>query len=162
MAKQLIYRMELAGEACGQLPSGAEFVSCASPAVLAGRFGVFIRHLGAVGFLKDLVKLGTAARSYDCLLVGDRVVSECYSVVGRCRYYEVEQDAVVMGPAWTDAGARGKGLATGLLKSVMNRHMGEGRRVFYIDTSEKNVAMQRVIEGCGFGAVWKRVEKCVA
>ena len=107
----------------------------------------------------DLLKLATASRSYDCLVTEGRVVSECYSTVGHCRHYAVEADAVVLGPVWTDVEARGKGLASGLLRSAMNRHIREGRRVFYIDTSQKNVAMQKVIEGCGFGEPWRVVEK---
>ena len=112
--------------------------------------GIMFRHL-RWGCLKDIIKLATARRSYFFITDGKKVVSEAYITVGQCRYYNVEDDAAVIGPVWTDEEIRGKGLATGLLKRTINSLVQSGFSVIYIDTSENNKAMQSVIKKCGFG-----------
>jgi len=117
------------------------------------------RRLGPGGLVKDLVKLATRGRHYFCIVENGRIVSDAYVVVGRCRHYDVEPDAAVIGPVWTADEARGKGLATRLLQQTMAALQGHGCSTFYIDTSDKNAAMLAVIEKCGFGQPVQRIEK---
>jgi RimJ/RimL family protein N-acetyltransferase len=82
--------------------------------------------------------------------------------LSRCRYYPVDRGAAVIGPVETTADCRGKGLATWGLIMAMEQLTRTGRRTFYIDTSEGNVAMQTVIARCGFGdpiACYERDER---
>lgn len=112
--------------------------------------GLLIRHRGIFGFLKDIAKLVTPRRAYYCISDGKKIVSEAYVTIGKCKHYKIEDNAAVVGPVWTDANIRGKGLATGLLKRVINSLVGNGCNSIYIDTSERNLAMQKVIKNCGF------------
>ena len=65
--QQLIYRQDRAEGFDVQLAAGVNLVSCRMSADLVGRAVVFLRHLGVVGFLKDVLKLATSMQK----LLGD-------------------------------------------------------------------------------------------
>ncbi|MBO0699449.1 MAG: GNAT family N-acetyltransferase, partial [Zavarzinella sp.] len=118
-----------------------------------------LRHLGAVsdycgkpGAAKAVAKLATGRRTLYLVTHGGRTLSAGWCTVGRCQYYKVEPEAVVVGPIWTSEAARGRGLATAALQLALNEQVRRGRTLFYIDTEKKNHPAQRVFEKCGFGA----------
>jgi predicted acetyltransferase len=57
----------------------------------------------------------------------------------------------VIGPVWTAPAVRGRVLATWALKRVINELVKRKNHEIYIDTSESNYAMQKVIDRCEFG-----------
>jgi GNAT superfamily N-acetyltransferase len=160
MSHQLIYRQERTEPFQVDLPVGFRFVFCNGI-----RDGLQIAGLlrkrpeGGGSVVKDLLKLATPARLYACLIGPAGIASECYVTVGHCRHYEVEKNAAVLGPVWSDPAWRGKGLATRLLKLAMSHLLSRGYPLFYIDTSDQNIAMRHVIERCGFGAPVKEIPK---
>ncbi len=149
--KQLIYRYECLAPFELEDSDGIDFIKYRNGIDAIKYMALLIWHRGIAGYVKDVVKLFTAGRYYFCIVDDNRIVSEVYVVIGKCRFYEVDESAAVLGPVWTDGNMRGKGLATSLLKRTINSLLALGYNTFYIDTSENNPAMQNVIEKCGFG-----------
>lgn len=154
---QLIYRQQYTAPFEVLDMAEFEFVECWTGVDAVKHVAVLGRHRGVLGFLKDVAKLMTSCRSYFYITDGKRIVSEVYVTVGQCRHYEVESNAAVLGPVWTDVNTRGKGLATYLLKRTINALIKKQLNILYIDTSENNKAMQNVIGKCGFGESIKRI-----
>jgi RimJ/RimL family protein N-acetyltransferase len=151
VAFQLVYRAVRTEPFADPPRADARFVFLDSARAAAGWFGPLARCWGKAGAAKAAAKLATARRSLYLLADGDRVLSTGWCTVGRCRYYKVEPDAVVVGPIWTAEDARGRGLAADGLRRAMDAFVGRGRSVFYTDTSKANAAARRVFEKCGFG-----------
>src|SRR4051794_32152821 len=70
------------------------------------------RHSGFLGALKTVAKLATPRRSMYLVAKDGRIVSTGWCTIGRCSYYQVESNAVVVGPIWSCENARGQGIAT--------------------------------------------------
>jgi len=118
-----------------------------------------LETIGAYGLLKCLLKLLSGKRNVYLILKENQVVHLGWIALGFCRFYDVEPGSAVIGPVWTDGEHRGRGLATVALVQVMNRLTARSVSVFYIDTSEQNLAMQRVIGKCGFGLPILKIKK---
>jgi hypothetical protein len=159
MSNQLIYRQERTEPFELDLPAGFRFVLCHGVRDGLRIAGLLRKRPEGGSVLKDLLRLATPARLYACLIGPAGIASESYVTLSHCRHYDVEKDAAVLGPVWTDPALRGKGLARCLLKLTMNQMMTSGRSLFYIDTSDQNVAMQHVVARCGFGAPIMRLPK---
>jgi ribosomal protein S18 acetylase RimI-like enzyme len=114
-------------------------------------FGELSQRFGKVGALKTVMKLFTRSRSFYFVTDGGRVVSDGWCTLGRCGYYKIEPNAVVIGPIWTSDECRGRGLATRALMLAMNDLYRRGTKVFYIDTAKTNTPAQKVFAKCGFG-----------
>ena len=148
--KQLIYKEHYERPLTLPDTGGFEFIAMWGIRDGLRNIGILFRHL-RWQCVKDIIKLFTANRFYFCMVKGRKIVSEAYVSVGQCRYYDVEDNAAVIGPVWTDTDSRGKGLATGLLTRTINALLEKDYSIVYIDTSENNKAMQSVIKKCGFG-----------
>ncbi len=148
--KQLIYKKYYERPLALPDISGFEFIAMWGMRDGLQNIEILFQHL-RWQCIKDIIKLSTANRFYFCIVNGKKIVSEAYVTVGQCRYYDVEDNAAVIGPVWTDADSRGKGLATGLLTRTINALLEKGYSTIYTDTSENNKAMQNVIKKCGFG-----------
>lgn len=107
--------------------------------------------LGRAGAAKALAKLATGRRMLYLAWFQNRPASYGWCSLGFCRHYPVEPQAVVIGPIFTVAELRGRGLAAFALGRALDSFFLRGRRIFYIDTSTENAASRRVIEKCGFG-----------
>ena len=149
---QFVYRQVAKNTAKVDLDRDIEYVFVNSTGQAARQFGAIASYCGKPGALKAAAKLAAKHRSFYMLKHAGKVVSAGWCTVGRCKYYKVESDAVVIGPIWTDPKMRGKGLATRALQLVLQEHIGLGRTLFYIDTEKTNLPAQRVFEKCGFGA----------
>lgn len=150
---QLVYRTERAApfEAAAAAPEGERFLFLHSGTDALKHFGTLKQRFGTAGAVKTVMKLFTKSRSLYLVTAGGRVVSDGWCTVGRCGYYKIEPDAVVVGPIWTSDECRGRGLATRALMLAMNDLHRRGTRVFYIDTAKTNTPAQKVFEKCGFG-----------
>ncbi len=108
---------------------------------------------GRFGMWKVLLKLLAGRRVFYGIMhsvAGESIVHYGWISLGFCRYYPVERSAAVVGPVWTAPVARGGGLAIRALKLALNELAQAGIERVYIDTSEDNAAMLRVIRHCGF------------
>jgi GNAT superfamily N-acetyltransferase len=110
-----------------------------------------IRVVGVVGAAKTVMKLMTPSRLFYGVKCGRDIAHYGWITKGKCNFYPVEPEAVVVGPVETAPAFRGRGLATVGLTFVLRVMAGKGCRLFYIDTAATNFPMQRVIEKCGFG-----------
>ena len=148
---QLVYRLERSTP-FGSLPnSGPKFEFFAgSPTGLAA-FRTLAGVFGLPGAVKATAKLATPRRHLYVLRNESRVVSYGWGTIGKCGYYKIEHDAVVIGPIWTHPESRGQGLATVSLQAAIDRWISHGRRLFYIDTERDNIPAQKVFARCGFG-----------
>lgn len=113
--------------------------------------GYLKRLHGPAGALKSLLKVCTARRFFYLALEDDEVVSTGWCTKAPCKHYQIEPQAVVIGPIWTDPGQRRRGLATYALKNAINECVQNGFQLIYIDTSRDNIGAQRVFANCGFG-----------
>lgn len=159
MPKQLIYRQNRTEPFDVRLPQGYRFILCNGVRDGLQLAPFLVRRTGIVGFLKNILKLATSSRAYACLLHSAAVRSECTITLSHCKHYDVEEGSVVLGPVWTDPAMRGEGLATVLLKLIINTMMFRRHSIFYIDTSDENNAMQHVIKNCGFDAPVRSIPK---
>lgn len=159
MPIQLIYRQERTEPFDVALASAARFILCNGVRDGLQLAGFLMKRSENAGLVKDILKLATPSRLYACLVAADSILSECYITLSHCRHYKVERRSVVLGPVWTDRDCRGQGLATSLLKSIMNNMISRGNTIFYIDTSDQNTAMQHVIQHCGFGTPTREITK---
>jgi predicted GNAT family acetyltransferase len=149
---QLVYRMEARELKTVELDQGLCFLMLNSGVEGIRHFKTIATCFGKAGATKAVAKLCTRSRSLYLITRDGVVVSSGWCTIGRCAYYKVEPDSVVIGPIWTSDSVRGRGLATKALQLAMNEHVRRGRSLFYIDTEKKNLAAQRVFEKCGFGA----------
>ena len=150
--RQRVYRQERDREFQIEPGEGLQFKLVAGPADL-GSCGTVLRSaFGLVGCLKACLKVATSSRMLYIVISEDRIVNWGWISLSFCRYYPVAEKDVVFGPVQTEAACRGNGYATWGLKHAMNALVRRGYRVFFIDTSHDNLAMQRVIDHCGFGA----------
>lgn len=125
---------------------------CAASAYEVLRHRIAVRQrCGIGGLLKTVLKCATPGRAFFFVMQAGAIIHSGWISFGFCRYYAVDEQAVVIGPVWTAPEARGKGAATFALESVMRELYRRSRAVVYVDTSEDNAAMRRVIEKCGFG-----------
>lgn len=150
MVRQLIYRREFA-----EPPASSEaedgFILCDGIVAGLAIWPALRKHLGWGGGVKVLAKLTTATRQFYGIMRHGEIVSHGHVAISFCRHYPVDPGSVVIGPVWTRPDSRGQGLATRGVNGAMRAMFRRGRRVFYIDTSETNIPMQRVIARCGFG-----------
>ena len=151
MIRQFVYRREVSTpfEIRNGGPGILQLHEC--PASALSMWGALRASFGFRGAVKLLAKLATPSRRFYCILHEGEIVSHGFLSVSFCRFYPVEKGSIVIGPVWTRPECRGRGLATRGLMGVINAMVSHGLRVFYIDTSETNIAMQRVIAKCGFG-----------
>ena len=111
-----------------------------------------IRRFGLAGALKTLLKLSSRSRKFYCVLLDCGIVNYGWVNLSFCRHYDVSEGDVVIGPVWTDPAFRRRGMAVYGIKMLVNEMFSRGYSVFFIDTAETNLPMQKVISKCGFGA----------
>jgi len=153
--KQLIYRRDEGDE----YPSvdTAGFVYCRRAGDLALLADALLARFGWVAYWKMRVKLMAGQRAFFGIVQSPENAAHPLCLVhygwisfGFCRFYKVETNSAVIGPVWTDPELRGGGLATRALKLSLNRLLVAAIQRVYIDTSEDNASMQKVIRRCGF------------
>jgi len=162
-ARQLVYRQKRTDLLYVEQRQGAEFKLLATWGDLASCLGAARRCFGLVGLLKTAAKLATSSRLFYAVMVERNIVSWGGISVSFCGHYRVEKMDVVIGPVWTVPESRGQGFATMGLRMAINAMIGRGHRVFFIDTSETNIGMQKVIARCGFGepvSSYPRADRC--
>ena len=151
LVSQVVFRQQRARPFVVTAPAGAEFVYCRTTAEFAPHFRSFCKIDGTASACKAALKLTTSRRSWYAMLCDGEIQHHGWMTSGRCKYYHVERDAIVIGPIWTSGDARGRGLATAATFFAMNQWLARGETVFYIDTTTDNAPCLRVIERCGFG-----------
>jgi RimJ/RimL family protein N-acetyltransferase len=148
---QIFNRMERSVPYEVMLDAGSTFLFLASSTAWLPWQRELRQSLGFFGMCKSAAKLATGVRHLYAVVRDGRVLSYGWGTVGRCQYYEIERQAVVIGPIWSDPDVRGKGIATAALLLAVNEYMRRGRTQFYIDTAKHNLPAQRVFHKCGFG-----------
>lgn len=147
---QLIYRMRREQPFAVAEPAGVEFRYATSLVQFAGLAGALRRRVSAPELLRAALRIAAGRRFY-CVLRQGRILHHGWANVAFCRHYKVGPGEVVIGPIWSAPESRGMGLATYATQSAINRLIAEGLTVFYIDTSNENLACQAMIAKCGFG-----------
>jgi len=100
--------------------------------------------------LKAALKIWSGRRIFFWNSSGSKVVQSGWANIGFCRHYDVEPNSVVLGTLWTEPEFRGRGLASSaIIRTIAFLHR-RGYKRFYIDTSEENIASQRMIAKAGF------------
>jgi len=148
---QLVYRMERKSPYEVTLDPKWRFEFLNSPLQGLRSFGAIASYAGKAGAAKSLAKLATSRRKMYMICQGGRAVSVGWCMIGKCGYYKIESDAVVIGPIWTSDEIRGQGLAPKALELAINQLIRDGHSLFYIDTEKMNLPAQRVFAKCGFG-----------
>ena len=148
---QLVFRADFHEPLDADPPAGVAFTSCRGPLSYL-RAAWRLRTLFSLAeTVKNLLKVMTNRRLFYFSSDAQEVLHYGWLTTGHCRQYRIERDAVVIGPIWTSAAARGRGVATFATKMAINELVAAGHHIFYIDTSMQNTPCLRVIEKCGFG-----------
>ncbi len=149
---QLVFRKVVGGRCPEPVAAhGLTFFLCDTAQTVWDQRSLLIRCLGWGGWLKTLAKAATPRRCFFGVSAGHDLIHTGWLSLGFCRYYAVEENAVVVGPIWTDPAARGRGAATLALNAVVREMFRRSRAIVYIDTSCDNTPCLKVIEKCGFG-----------
>lgn len=159
---QLVFRLARKGKQRATSPTGAAFHYLDNPVALLLLQKTLRTRLSPRRLLKAAAKLATRVRHYYVVTLGDRVVSDGWVTLGWCRHYRIEPESAVIGPVWTDAAHRGKGLASFALSRAVDEIYERGTSVTYIDTGRDNVGMQKAIARVGYGkpiAAFPRVDE---
>jgi GNAT superfamily N-acetyltransferase len=148
----MVYRLRVTSARHVENVQGATFHYLDSPTALPWILRAIAGRHRRAALVKTIAKLATSSRQYYCVTIDGAIVSDGWVTLGRCDHYTIEREAALIGPTWTDPDHRGKGLATFALGHAINALHVRGHDLTYIDTSKDNVAMQRVIARCGYGA----------
>jgi hypothetical protein len=151
MRNQFIYRQERYDKFSVENRENSSFIFCNNPLNAFTLWHQLVLALGFAHFLKLVVKLFTPIRMFYCVIVQNQIAGYGYVTASRCKHYPVEKEAIVIGPVMTSEDFRSRGIATFALKKTINELILKDFHIFYIDTSEMNFQMQRVISKCAFG-----------
>jgi hypothetical protein len=157
--KHIVYRCECGDR--GVPPSAGECtpVIVASPVQALGRFVALVRVMGVVSVLRLLLRLCRRGRLFYYVADQGQWMHWGGITLDWCRYYRVNTGEAVFGPVETAAEFRGRGVASQAICGAMRVLAGRGVRVFYVDTSEQNVAMQQAARKAGFKDTGVRYER---
>ena len=151
VSRQFVYRQVRSNELPAEERKGVEFRLLASLGDARPLRGALTRVFGLFGWLKVCVKLAALKRLLYVVIVEGRIVNWGWIAVSFCRHYPVEDGDVVIGPLETEEADRRQGYATWGVKRAISAMARRGHRVFFINTHEGNLNMQKVIAACGFG-----------
>jgi RimJ/RimL family protein N-acetyltransferase len=148
--ERLIYRMDVSAPLPPKvLPEGA-FIVAAKPRSVAANFLVWVKTWGWKEAIKTAMKVLSGKRFLFGVIREKRVVQFGWLNVGKCRFYPVEQNAIVVETLWTNPEHRGQGLASATIHQGLVYLSQRGYRRFYVDTILANRASHRMIEKAGF------------
>lgn len=159
---QLIYRQVWSAGKVSGVEAHEGFFLCRTPFDGFAQGEALAKRFGVLDCVKTILKLCTRTRLLYGIKQEKAIVHTAWVTIGECRYYNVEREAVVIGPVFTDEMWRGKGLAAAAARQAMAILSAGRDRIFYIDTSDSNTASQRFIAKSGFGlpiAVYIRSSK---
>lgn len=133
--------------------SNFEVIFISNALKLLPNFFRFISYFGfTVELFKICMKICLKRNVLYVVLEKNLIVSDGLITFGHCNYYKIGKNDCVIGPVHTDSECRGKGLATiGLYGCVNYLISNFSLNYAYIDTTEDNFAMQKVISKVGFG-----------
>jgi GNAT superfamily N-acetyltransferase len=151
LQSQFVYRMVRDAPFAAHWPAGHAFVFLSGAGAAAAHFALLKNAYGTAGAIKAALKLATARRTAYLVHRGGTVVSTGWCMLHQSKFYDTERSAITIGPIETSASVRGLGLASLALQAAIDAHLRRGARIFYIDTSQGNLAAQRVIAKCGWG-----------
>jgi len=101
---------------------------------------------------KLLIKLILKRNVLYSLILNNKIISDGVVSFGQCNYYDVGKNDCIIGTVYSDPQYRGKGLATTAIAScIVSLNIHRSLENVYIDTSDNNIGMQKVIEKLGFG-----------
>jgi hypothetical protein len=146
---QLVYRMERSKPYEVGPMDGVEFDFCDSLRAYWSHHGPLRRVVGAVEWARGMARI-LRGRMFYCVRSGDTLLHTGWATVSFCRHYKVGRGEVVIGPIWSSAEARGRGIATYATKRAINEFIARNHSVFFIDTSNSNLSCIRLIEKCEF------------
>jgi RimJ/RimL family protein N-acetyltransferase len=148
---QFVYRMVRTAPYDLHWPAGFTFLFLGSAASALTHFSLLKSAYGFAGALKATLKLVTAQRTAYLVHRAGQVVSTGWCMRDQSKFYNTERGAITIGPIETSESVRGMGLASIALQGAINAHLLRGASIFYIDTSQGNIAAQRVFAKCGWG-----------
>jgi len=123
---------------------------CDSPFAALASAAAWRRMLGFAGLARFFMRLMKGRRSAALASVSGRPAGYVYVTRGFCRYYTVASRDAVIGPVFVRPSFRGRGIAGCLVANAVRRASDAGAATIWIDTSEDNAAMLRIIGKCGF------------
>ncbi len=149
-AEHLFYRMDLTQPLPREHLLQGAFFMAKSQRDVRSYFMLWKRQLGWLEAIKAALKILTGSQVFYGVVLGQDLIHTGWATRGFCRFYQIEDDAVVLESVWTAPAYRGRGLAQAALTETLAVLSQTGCRRFYIDTSPKNVASQRMISKVGF------------
>ena len=150
---QLVYRQQRSLPfALSSLPHDTSFFYCKGSIDALRFFRLIIKCFGLISAIKVLLKLLTPSREFYAILQNNRIVHHAWVTLSHCRYYRIESPSAVIGPIWSHPSIRNQGLGTFALRKTINLLLARNLHIYYIDTSDDNLACQRLIHKCEFGS----------
>jgi GNAT superfamily N-acetyltransferase len=148
--EHLFYRMDLSEPLARKPLRHGRFIIARNARDVRSHFSLWRRHFGEIEAMKTALKVLSGSQVFFGTLLGRELVQMGWATRGFCRYYRLEEEAIVLESLWTAPAHRGKGLAPAALRETISKLSKSGSRRFYIDTTPKNLASQRMIAKAGF------------
>lgn len=111
---------------------------------------IWWRIIGTTGVARLAARLAKGKRQAVLAMVKGRPAGFAYVTRGFCRYYKIQAGDAVVGPVFVRENCRGCGLGVRIVNDALRVLARQGVETAWIDTSEDNAAMLKVIERCGF------------
>jgi RimJ/RimL family protein N-acetyltransferase len=146
----LIYRLDLTAPLSETPLSKGAFVQVEGVTGVRNNLPIWVKNWGWAEALKTSLKIISRKRIFFGIVSDTVVVQRGWANLGFCRYYSVERDSVVLGSLYTAPDHRAQGLASAAMRRSINELFRRGHRRFYVDTSQANIASQRMIQKTGF------------
>jgi RimJ/RimL family protein N-acetyltransferase len=158
--KHIVYRCDFGDRGVASLPAEeCTPVIVASPVQALGLLAALVSVMGLTAALRLILRLCRHGRLFYYLSDQGQWMHWGGITLGWCRYYSIGAGEAVFGPVETAAAFRGRGVAVRAMREAMRALAGRGVRVFYVDTSEQNVAMQHAALKAGFKDTGIRYER---
>ena len=147
LAFQLVFRQHRLNIFDVELPGQLKFSLVGNCWAALSGFSKLLNIFGPFGAIKALLKVMFGRKFYFIHETGV-VLHTGWMMSSWCRYYRVEPGDVVIGPIWSAVSARGQGIGALGTQMAINAMMRQGHSVFFIDTSNNNVACLKMISKC--------------
>jgi hypothetical protein len=101
--------------------------------------------------LKTLAKISRGRKFY-FITEHEDIIHTGWITSSSCKYYNVRNGDIVIGPIWSSESTRGRGIGAWGTKLAINKLIETGSTVFFIDTSNNNIPCLKLIDNCEFSS----------
>ena len=148
--KRYIYSLDVVPGAMPETAADPAVQWAGSAGAVLRRFKAWNALLGTSGALRVLAQMCKGRREAALLVWEDKPAGYAVTTKGYCRHYIINKHDAVIGPVYVQKALRGQGLGRRLTADAVRRLSEQGWKRIWINTTEDNPGMLKIIARCGF------------